>query len=165
MTDSGFFLEISDGITSDPLTRFAVFFAALIHDVDHQGVPNTQLVKESSALADCYSNKSVAEQNSIDLSWSLLMEDEFQNLRRAIYDTEEEFQRFRQLVLNVVLATDIMDKDLKALRNDRWEKAFSEKAVPNQDNEGKRGVDRKATIVMEHLIQASDVAHTMQHWQ
>ena len=23
---------------------------------------------------------------------------------------------------------------------------------------------RKATIVMEHLIQASDVAHTMQHW-
>jgi len=25
-------------------------------------------------------------------------------------------------------------------------------------------VDRKATIVIEHLIQASDVAHTMQHW-
>ena len=23
---------------------------------------------------------------------------------------------------------------------------------------------RKATIVLEHLIQASDVAHTMQHW-
>ena len=25
-------------------------------------------------------------------------------------------------------------------------------------------VNRKATIVIEHLIQASDVAHTMQHW-
>jgi hypothetical protein len=24
--------------------------------------------------------------------------------------------------------------------------------------------NRKATIVVEHLIQASDVAHTMQHW-
>merc|ERR1712232_1406049 len=24
--------------------------------------------------------------------------------------------------------------------------------------------DRKATIVIEHLIQASDVVHTMQHW-
>eukprot|EP00980_Cylindrotheca_fusiformis_P018349 scaffold5995_cov113-Cylindrotheca_fusiformis.AAC.5 len=24
--------------------------------------------------------------------------------------------------------------------------------------------DRKATIVIEHLIQASDVSHTMQHW-
>jgi hypothetical protein len=25
-------------------------------------------------------------------------------------------------------------------------------------------VNRKATIVIEHLLQASDVAHTMQHW-
>jgi hypothetical protein len=25
-------------------------------------------------------------------------------------------------------------------------------------------VNRKATIVIEHLIQASDIAHTMQHW-
>lgn len=25
-------------------------------------------------------------------------------------------------------------------------------------------MNRKATIVIEHLIQASDVAHTMQHW-
>ena len=25
-------------------------------------------------------------------------------------------------------------------------------------------MDRKATIVLEHLIQASDVSHTMQHW-
>jgi hypothetical protein len=25
-------------------------------------------------------------------------------------------------------------------------------------------LNRKATIVIEHLIQASDVAHTMQHW-
>eukprot|EP00980_Cylindrotheca_fusiformis_P025515 scaffold13958_cov118-Cylindrotheca_fusiformis.AAC.1 len=31
------------GITSDPLTQFAVVFSAVIHDVDHPGVPNTQL--------------------------------------------------------------------------------------------------------------------------
>jgi len=28
----------------------------------------------------------------------------------------------------------------------------------------KADVDRKATIVIEHLIQASNIAHTMQHW-
>lgn len=28
------------GITSDPLTQFACVFSALIHDVDHSGVPN-----------------------------------------------------------------------------------------------------------------------------
>lgn len=27
-----------------------------------------------------------------------------------------------------------------------------------------KDVNRKATIVIEHLIQASDVSHTMQHW-
>jgi hypothetical protein len=27
-----------------------------------------------------------------------------------------------------------------------------------------RDSNRKATILIEHIIQASDVAHTMQHW-
>ena len=61
------------GITSDPLTQFACVFSALIHDCDHSGVPNAQLVKEQSNIADRYHNKSPAEQNSIDLAWNLLM--------------------------------------------------------------------------------------------
>ena len=32
--------EYTFGITSDPLTQFAIVFSALIHDVDHQGVSN-----------------------------------------------------------------------------------------------------------------------------
>lgn len=54
------------GITSDPLTQFAVTLSALIHDVDHSGVPNAQLVKEHTSLAAAYNNKSVAEQNSVE---------------------------------------------------------------------------------------------------
>jgi class 3 adenylate cyclase len=49
------------GITSDPLTQFACVFAALIHDVDHQGVPNAQLCKEEAEVAIKYKHKSVAE--------------------------------------------------------------------------------------------------------
>ena len=60
------------GITSDPLTQFACVFSALIHDVDHSGVPNSQLIKENSRVAAFYKNKSVAEQNSVDLAWDLL---------------------------------------------------------------------------------------------
>lgn len=56
------------GITSDPLTHFAVVLAALIHDVDHRGVPNFVLSKEDPNLAKVYQNKSIAEQNSIDVS-------------------------------------------------------------------------------------------------
>jgi hypothetical protein len=151
------------GITSDPLTWFAVVFAALIHDVDHSGVPNVQLVREGAPVAAIYGNKSVAEQNSVDLSWDLLMEPSYANLRRTIYTTVGEFRRFRQLVVSTVMATDIMDGDLKRQRNDRWEAAFSmEDSASVQD--GSRGQSLKATIVLEHLIQASDVAHTMQHW-
>ena len=156
------------GITSDPLTQFACVLSALIHDADHLGVPNTQLVKENHPLAAVYKNKSVAEQNSIDLAWELLMDPAFADLRACIYTNESERDRFRQLVVNIVMATDIMDKDLKALRNDRWAKAFDEtlslSALFNAESAAKQSVDRKATIVIEHLIQASDVSHTMQHW-
>lgn len=41
------------GITSDPLTQFACIFSALIHDVDHSGAPNAQLVKEEAVIAKC----------------------------------------------------------------------------------------------------------------
>jgi len=148
------------GITSDPLTQFACILAALIHDVDHQGVPNTRLVEEEDNLSFKYKGRSVAEQNSVDVAWALFLEPQFGELRGAVCPTDKELNRLRQLVVNTVLATDIMDKDLKKLRNQRWEKAFS--SDYNETNQDK--INRKATIVLEHLIQASDVCHTMQHW-
>ena len=151
------------GITSDPLTQFACILAALIHDVDHQGVPNTRLVEEEDSVAIKYDGRSVAEQNSVDISWALFLEPQFSELRGAVCPTDKELNRLRQLVVNMVLATDIMDKDLKQLRNQRWEKAFSSEIMDkNEGNQNK--INRKATIVLEHLIQASDVCHTMQHW-
>ena len=62
-------------------------------------------------------------------------------------------------MVNVVMATDIFDKELNTLRKNRWEKAFSEETLPGIDKNTLR-----ATIVLEHIIQASDVSHTMQHW-
>jgi len=152
--------EYTYGITSDPLTQFAVAFAALIHDVDHVGVPNAQLVKEGTELAKTYDDKSVAEQNSIRVAWELLMSDRFKELRACIYTSQAELDRFRALLVNAVMATDIADKSLSELRRRRWDKVFGAdelEAVADQDS-----TNRKATIVIEHMIQASDVAHTMQ---
>lgn len=59
------------------------------------------------------------------------------------------------------MATDIVDKDLKQIRNLRWDHAFSHSAIIVND---RHKDNHKATIVIEHLIQASDVSHTMQHW-
>jgi 3'5'-cyclic nucleotide phosphodiesterase len=150
------------GLCSDPLARFAIAFSALIHDVDHRGCSNAQLIKEEESMGVMYREKSVAEQNSVDISWNLLMEDRFQLLRAAIFKNQDELLRFRQLVVNTVLATDIFDKELNDLRKKRWSKAFSE--VENCKNISADQINRKATIVIEHIIQASDVSHTMQHW-
>ena len=147
------------GITSDPLAQFACIFSALIHDVDHVGVPNSQLIQENAAIAALYKNKSVAEQNSVDLPWDLLMENRYGNLRSTIYASDDELKRFRHLVVNSVMATDIMDKDLKVLRNGRWDKAFNEAQQQNSLEK----VNCKATIVIEHFLQASDVSRTIQH--
>lgn len=175
------------GITSDPLTQFAVVLSALIHDVDHRGVPNNVLANEEPEMATKYDNKSIAEQNSVDIAWNILMDDSFKALRDTVCGEYVELRRLRALVVNSVLATDIFDKDLGALRKARWDKAFKIEPEPpgppmrrlgtkqgstfqfgaqfglaNRSNVA--DINRKATIVIEHLIQASDVAHTMQHW-
>ena len=145
--------EYTYGIASDPLTQFACAFSALIHDLDHPGVPNGQLVEEQTDLATLYKNKSVAEQNSVDLAWNLFMEPRFKDLRATIYTTREERERFRQLVVNSVMATDVMDKELNAMRRTRWDKAFADHSSASARFSDQEMANRKATIVIEHLIQ------------
>ena len=50
------------------------------------------------------------------------------------------------------------------MRKKRWAAAFSEASAVGENSSVSEDVNRKATIVIEHIIQASDVAHTMQHW-
>jgi class 3 adenylate cyclase len=146
----------TNAIASDALTHLAVVFSALIHDVDHTGLPNARLVAEGALVAVMYDCKSVAEKNSLALAWELLMRPEFSKLRACI----GELDRFHDLVTDAVMATDLVDTDLKEERDARWKAVFSSDSVAEVGN-----VDQlKATIVLDHMMQAADVAHTMQHW-
>ena len=99
---------------------------------------------------------------AVDIAWTLLIEDRFSDLLSTICSNPEELRRFRQLVVNSVMATDLGDKELKELRNGRWDRAFkttassvteSSGAVSNDEESGRESVDdhinRKATIVIE----------------
>jgi hypothetical protein len=85
------------------------------------------------------------------------MDPKFESLRACIYGNEPEFRRFRQLVVNVVLATDIFDKELSAVRKSRWAKCFENATVPSLlesdattiEELHLNQVNRKATIVIE----------------
>jgi hypothetical protein len=91
------------------------------------------------------------------------MEPEYSDLVNCICGNDrKETDRLKSLLTNAVLATDVFDKDLKQERDKKWDRVFG--MVDLNSDEAGRLDSLKATIVMEHLIQASDVAHTMQHW-
>jgi hypothetical protein len=135
-------------IASDALTQLAAIFSVLIHDVDHTGLPNARLVSEQATVAVMYDKKSVAEKNSIALAWEFLLRSEFSELRACI----GELERFHDLVTDAVMATNIADKELT-------EDVFRESAHHAGDTDL-----LKASIVLDHMMQAADVSHTMQHW-
>lgn len=60
-----------------------------------------------------------------------------------------------QLTICFLYSADIADKELKALRNNRWQKAFASNC---NEEDARDNTNRKATIVIEHLILASDVS-------
>lgn len=123
------------------------------------------------------------------------MKEKYSGLRRALFCNEQEMHRFRQLLVNLVIATDIADADLKKLRDERWAKVFDSEIASSTDpdndtikqQEGSQtfnfsdeqsshigeidiqqsdtDIARKATVIIEHLILASDVSHMMQHFQ
>ena len=108
-------------------------FSALVHDVDHAGVSNFQLIKEKAGIAKLNKNKTFAEQNSVDVAWVLLMDADYKDLQKAIYGNEADLKRFRQLMVNIVLATDIFDADMKAIRERRWGKAFQYSEIDKEE--------------------------------
>jgi hypothetical protein len=98
----------------------------------------------------------------------VLMQEDYKDLRACIYRDEQELARFRKLLVNCVLATDLFDRDLKNFRDTRWSKVFARKA---QTGEAERPPvyitegNAKATIILELIVQTSNIAHTLQHFQ
>ena len=110
------------GINSDPITMFAILFSAIIHDVvsvfldlllsskrcvyifltmpqtdemqDHPGVSNKQYAIENPMIGERYRNKSVAEQNSLDVAWDVLVDSHFREMREYMFETNDELLRF-----------------------------------------------------------------------
>eukprot|EP00591_Stephanopyxis_turris_P009250 CAMPEP_0195512628 /NCGR_PEP_ID=MMETSP0794_2-20130614/4520_1 /TAXON_ID=515487 /ORGANISM="Stephanopyxis turris, Strain CCMP 815" /LENGTH=551 /DNA_ID=CAMNT_0040640457 /DNA_START=172 /DNA_END=1827 /DNA_ORIENTATION=+ len=117
------------GISSDPISHFTLVFAALVHDVEHRGITNRQLVSESHPLAIRYNDQSVAEQNSLSVTFTLLTEPPFSELRSAIFQTPEEGHKFRQMLISLIMATDIANPERVQLGKSKWKEAFKNSQV------------------------------------
>ena len=147
------------GIKSDPLTQLAFLFSALVHDVDHTGISNRQLVLESDDLAILYNDQSVAEQRSLAIAFSVLKRGEFDDLRRVLFESNnnddddgggespataaggggagenEDWFKFRKLVIDLVLVTDIASPERTQIVKSKWKEAFGEVIVAEKMKE------------------------------
>lgn len=74
-------------------------FSALVHDVEHQGIPNRQLAIEDDRLAVLYNDQSMAENWSLYVGFSEFLQDEFKVLRNVLMMEQETYRRFRRYVL------------------------------------------------------------------
>lgn len=62
--------------------------------------------KEKPWMSTLYKGHALAEQHSLDAAWEYFMLPKNKELRNVIYANEEEMSRFRQLVVNITIATD-----------------------------------------------------------
>jgi hypothetical protein len=114
------------GLRDDPLMQLVLIFSALIHDVDHQGIPNRQLANEDDILALQYNDTSVAEQRSLYVGFSELLKPDFDLLRKTIFPETSDYRRFRAAVVNLVLTTDIADPERTQIGKSKWKEAFGD---------------------------------------
>lgn len=115
------------GLKSDPLSHIALLFSALVHDVEHQGVPNRQLVLESDTLALLYNDQSVAEQRSLAIAFAELRKENYTTLRNVLFENVHEYRRFRKAVIDLVLTTDIASPERTQVVKSKWKEAFGDK--------------------------------------
>ncbi|XP_078000078.1 cGMP-inhibited 3',5'-cyclic phosphodiesterase 3A-like [Glandiceps talaboti] len=87
------------------LELMALFVAAAMHDFDHPGRTNAFLVATRASQAILYNDRAVLENHHAAAAWSLLLSNPEYNFLSQLDDAE--FKRFRFLVIEYILATDL----------------------------------------------------------
>jgi len=112
-----------DLVSKCPLSLLSAIFAAAVHDLQHPGVNNNFLSKTLHPLAIRYSDKSINENHHLSSAFDLMAQEEFNFMKDCDL---ESFLKFRALVIEMVLATDMKShfEILDSFR--RFQKAKSE---------------------------------------
>ncbi|KAL0962657.1 hypothetical protein UPYG_G00343460 [Umbra pygmaea] len=87
------------------LELMALYVAAAMHDYDHPGRTNAFLVATSAPQAVLYNDRSVLENHHAASAWNLFMSQPEYNFLGNL--DHVEFKRFRFLVIEAILATDL----------------------------------------------------------
>lgn len=136
-------IELISNLTE--LDMFSCLFAAAIHDLEHPGNTNSFEIATRSEIALSYNDKAVLENYHLFKAFHLLRKEEL-NFTSSF--SKKTFIRFRSLVIQCVLATD-MEVHASELNNLKA-KATSEEFDP-------AGKDKD--FLLSQLIHAADISN------
>ena len=122
------------GANFTPLELLALYCSAAMHDFEHPGRNNQFLVSINSPLALLYNDRSVLENHHASASWILLKSNQNFNFLSSL--DPAEWKRFRYLVLENILATDL-SKHFSIIAD------FNVKVNSHKSNNGRNGIDWK----------------------
>lgn len=95
----------------------------------------------------------MAENWSLYVAFSELLQNEFQILRDTILPSDGDYRRFRKTVVNLVLATDIASPERTQIRKSKWKEAFGdpfetvERKLRDHHRRQSIGVSRRGSLV------------------
>ncbi|CAB9521249.1 cAMP-specific 3',5'-cyclic phosphodiesterase [Seminavis robusta] len=148
------------GLRTDTLMHLLLIFSALIHDVEHQGIPNRQLALEDDELAILYNDQSIAENRSLTVGFRELLQKQYTNLRNAIFSNDEDYRRFRKVSTQLVLQTDLASPERTQIRKSKWKEAFGED-FQTMEAKVKHELKRRSSTAPCHSVLSSPESRRM----
>ncbi|EMD35295.1 hypothetical protein CERSUDRAFT_116097 [Gelatoporia subvermispora B] len=133
---------------------FALYIAAVGHDVGHPGLTNSFMKNARTPLAQVYDDKSVLEQ----MHYSLILQIMRHTGLESLLDRPQSGPWFRKLLLGTVLATDL------GVHNEFMEN-FKDLLAGKQDC-----LFRRRVVVCQAIIKCADISNpgrpylVSQHW-
>ncbi|KAH3749376.1 hypothetical protein DPMN_183873, partial [Dreissena polymorpha] len=129
------------------LEMFATIVAALIHDFEHTGTTNNFHIQTSSDVALLYNDRAVLENHHISSGFRV-MRDEESNIINNL--SKEEYREFRNLVIDMVLATD-MSYHFQQIKNMKNLLSMPE------------NIDKSKALSL--VLHCADISHPAKDWE
>mmetsp|Transcript_31413 Transcript_31413/g.83605 ORF Transcript_31413/g.83605 Transcript_31413/m.83605 type:complete len:650 (-) Transcript_31413:269-2218(-) len=144
------------------LERMGCILAAAIHDFEHLGRNNDFLSRTRDDRAVLYNDRHVNENHHVAAAFSVMRRPDCNFLERM---PEAEYCRLRQIVIGLVLSTDMAD-------NTRFVTAFKGVLKGSRDREHGQGVgvpcflstQEDALLALQVAIKCADVGHLSLSW-
>ena len=146
----------------------ACLLAAACHDFEHQGFTNQFLVETQDPLAVRYNDHHVNENHHVAGAFKVLLDPAF-NFLEAM--PQGEFKRLRQLVVDLVIGTDMcMDKEIvgrlaATLKEHKEAAATVASAEPAAEASFVPATKGEALLALQMALKGADIGHLALPWR